>query len=231
MMDNDIWLKMDIGVYMNPQDWEIDHNFLTRKVFKIIYEHLEPDEKDIAWFRECDWMDTARTITDAYDEGEWLEQNKNIKVSTGQTIKELEKFHKLSLRLADVIDSMHQPARERLIFESVNFDVDADVDALAATLRSIAQNAHHALSAIDESEVIKGRHKKHAAEMVTEAAAACYLKFTGLKPTLTVDPENSAVSGRWFEFLSAIFAVLRLRESPESQARAFMKKNSTKSGV
>ena len=129
------------------------------------------------------------------------------------------------MRLADTIDSMHLPAPERLKSDNV------DVNALAATLEQVGRYTDHALSQIDEAEIIRGRHKKHAAKMVTESAAECYIELTGLKPTLTVDPQNSAVSGRWFEFLAAIFAVLRLDESPESQARAFMEKNSSKSGA
>ena len=216
MTDNVIWIG---------EDGYPDPDFMTRQVSKIIFEHLEPDEHDMAFLREIASKDHARAIANASDDGQWLEQSKNIKVSTRQTIKELENFQKFALRLADAIDSMHLPALERLKSEG------ADVNALAATLQDVGRYTDHALSQIDEAEIIRGRHKKHAAKMVTEASADCYIELTGLKPTLTVDPQNSAVSGRWFEFLSAIFAVLRLDESPESQARAFMEKNSTKSGV
>ena len=216
MTDNVIWFD---------EQGQPDPDFMTRQVSKIIFEHLEPDEHDMAFLREIASKDHARAIADASDGGQWLEQRKNIKVSTRQTIKELESFQKLSLRLADAIDSMHLPALERLKSENV------DVDALATTLEQVGRYTDHALSQIDEAEIIRGRHKKHSAKKVTEAAAECYIELTGLKPTLTVDPQNSAVSGRWFEFLSAIFAVLRLDESPESQARALMEKNSTKSGV
>mgnify|MGYP001370728510 FL=1 len=216
MNDNIIWIGDD--GYPDP-------DFITRQVSKIIFEHLEPDEHDMAFLREIASKDHARAIANAGSDGQWLEQTKNIKVSTRQTVKELENFQKLSLRLADAIDSMHLPALERLKSESV------DINALAATLEQVGRYTDHALSQLDEAEVIRGRHKKHAAKMVTEAAAECYIELTGLKPTLTVDPQNSAVSGRWFEFLSAIFAVLRLDESPESQARALMEKNSSKSGV
>jgi hypothetical protein len=216
MTDNVIWFD---------ETGQPDPDFMTRQVSKIIFEHLEPDEHDMAFLREIASKDHARAIANASDDGQWLEQSKNIKVSTRQTIKELENFQKFALRLADAIDSMHLPALERLKSEG------ADVNALAATLQDVGSYTEHALSQIDEAEIIRGRHKKHAAKMVTEASADCYIELTGLKPTLTVDPQNSAVSGRWFEFLSAIFAVLRLDESPESQARAFMEKNSTKSGV
>lgn len=216
MTDNVIWIG---------EDGYPDPDFMTRQVSKIIFEHLEPDEHDMAFLREIACKDHAKAIANAGDDGQWLEQSKNIKVFTSQTIKELQNFQKLSLSLADTIDSMHLPALERLKSENV------DVNALAATLEQVGRYTDHALSQIDETMVIRSRHKKHAAQVATEAAAECYIELTGLKPTLTVDPQNSAVSGRWFEFLSAIFAVLRLDESPESQARAFMEKNSTKSSV
>lgn len=216
MTDNIVWFD---------EKGQPDPDFMTRQVSKVIFEHLEPDEHDMAFLREIASKDHARAIADASDDGQWLEQRKNIKVSTRQTVKELENFQKLSLNLADAIDMLHLPALERLKSENV------DVDALATTLEKVGRYTDHALSHIDEAEIIRGRKKKHAAKTVTEASALCYIELTGLKPTLTVDPQNSAVSGRWFKFLSAIFVVLRLDESPESQARAFMEKNSTKSGV
>ena len=206
-------------------DGRPDHDFLTRQVTEVISKHLRPLNPDMAFLREMDAKDHAREIANAAVDGEWLEQSKNLEVSTKRTVKELQYFQQLSLRLSDLIDGMHKPSYERLKAEGI------DVGALAAQLGEVGEFTDHALHEIDGSKIIRGRRKKHAAKMVTEAAAECFEQMTGRRATLTVAPQTAAVSGRWFEFLSTIFKVLNIDESPENQARALMEKTRQKKGI
>ena len=198
-----------------------DADFLTQRLSAVISAHLRPTEPNLDFLLEMDGKDHARTIANAADDGRSLEETRNSDSSTNQTVKQLEKFRALCMTLVDHVDLMQTTAVYRLSSEGVNF---AD---LRAKLDTSGEHANHALSSCDGAAEFQGssrRRKKKAARMVTEYTADCYTALTGNTPTFTVNSSNSTVSGKWIDFLTAVFEALNIDDSPEGETQALMEK-------
>ncbi|MDG2406893.1 MAG: hypothetical protein P8M25_18745 [Paracoccaceae bacterium] len=201
-----------------------DPDYSTQCVSAVISVHLRPADPDMKFLLEMDGKDHARAIANAADDDRWLEETKNRDASAKQTAKQLEKFRALCKKLVDHADQMQTTAVYRLSSEGVDFP------DLRAKLDTASEYVDHALSSVDAAGVQEscGQPRKQAAQRVTECAAECYTALTGKAPTFTVSPSDSAVSGRWIDFLTAVFEVVEIKGSPESHARKLMEKNAKK---
>ena len=202
-----------------------DPDHLTRRVSAVISEHLRPADPDINFLQEMDGKDYARGIANAADDGNWMESKKQQDISFSQTAKQLLGFQNQCASFVEYIGAMNVGSLKLLEIAKI------DAKELQIALSQIHEDTDEALDLLLQSEkqtTTLGRRKKHAAQMVTEEAAKCYEALTGKKPKFSSDPKDHSVSGRWIDFLTAVFESLHpYVETPsiESQARKFMERN------
>lgn len=202
-----------------------------------------------AWFARHDWpmdheiqrrndlMDAIRalpngeTLSDEKVEGQaiflWSASNFgrieelpcNRPASQKASEVELERLAKIAAQLADHIEAMHRPAVAAIWKESAD-----DLWTTAQRARDLSEAAKHAAGVIDAEDSARGAGKKVEAEEVAEMAGHVFEHVTGRRPTLTVAPDDGQVSGVWPDFLARVFTTLRVKASPNWQARAVMQK-------
>jgi len=207
-----------------------DPDYLTRRVSAVISEHLRPADPDINFLQEMDGKDYARGIANAADDGEWLEQTKNLNAADKTDLLQLKKLSSLCLKLRTHVGTLNKAAWQGL-------SDGLDLDSLCLKLEVAEEFAHRTIFDIDKqatseaNDAVMGRRKKLAARMVTEEAAKCFEALTGSKTTITVDPITYKVSGKWIEFLASIFATVGIDASPERQARLLMDETTKKIAI
>ncbi len=133
--------------------------------------------------------------------------------------KELVQLHSLCMKLANHIETMHEPAISALAAEG------GDHRLLMDTLLLTAECTRHAYGATDAPESLSGRPPKVAAAEVTKTAAHVFEKITERSATFTTDPVTSIVSGVWPDFLGKVFAALYINASVASQVKARKSEN------
>jgi hypothetical protein len=81
---------------------------------------------------------------------------------------------------------------------------------LPETLRTIVQQAERADVSFVPLRAGLGRRPDLRVGAVGRIVGHAYLTLTGKRPTFTSDPQTSARSGEWLQFLKAVFRVLGL---------------------
>jgi hypothetical protein len=81
---------------------------------------------------------------------------------------------------------------------------------LPETLRTIVQQAERADVSAVPLRAGLGRRRDLRAGGVGRIVGDAYLTLTGKRPTYTTDPDTSARSGDWPQFLKAVFLALGL---------------------
>ena len=206
-------------------DGYTDPDHLTRRVSAVISEQLRTADPDINFLQEMDGKDYARGIANAADDGNWMESKKQQDISFSQTAKQLLGFQNQCASFVEYIGAMNVGSLKLLEIAKI------DAKELQIALSQIHEDTDEALDLLLQSEkqtTTRGRRKKHTAQMVTAEAAKCYEALTGKKPKFSSDPKDHSVSGRWIDFLTAVFETLHpYVETPsiESQARKFMEKS------
>lgn len=165
----------------------------------------------------------AGLIANAALSGRDLELPAALPSSRKHADESLRKLHDLCDELARHIETLRRPAVDALLAEGL----------AAANFRLTVEDAQFAarcaFGGTSAPERKAGRNPSVAAALVTEECASVYKTVTGRGPTFTRDPHNSAVSGPWVDFLSAVFSACYITASVESQASALMEKMRRKS--
>lgn len=202
-----------------------DPDFLAKRVTKAITEHLKPAKPNETFLQEIGDKTHARAIANAADDGNWMESKNQQDISFSQTAKQLLGFQNQCASFVEYIGAMNVGSLKLLEIAKI------DAKELQIALSQIHEDTDEALDLLLQSEkqtTTRGRRKKHTAQMVTAEAAKCYEALTGKKPKFSSDPKDHSVSGRWIDFLTAVFESLHpYVETPsiESQARKFMERN------
>jgi len=89
---------------------------------------------------------------------------------------------------------------------------------MSEKLREMMDGARFAFGTCEGQE-IKGRRPDIEAGQVSEIAGLIYRDVTGKRPTCTTDPFTGSKSGRWPDFLRAVFEGLGIKASVDAQAR------------
>jgi hypothetical protein len=156
---------------------------------------------------------------------------------TKKVRKELEILGKLAGDLHDHIASMHGDALKCVRDQSFSDDgqrLAAELLAVGDGAGSLVRPILRALRKLaSAAESLPGpRGRRHRAAAVTAEAARVYERLTGKRPTISVyvagRPHARQDYGPFLDLLAETFHVLNVRASPESQARAFLGKNTTK---
>lgn len=158
----------------------------------------------------------ALTLLSASCWGRSEELPRNREASHKASESDLRELAGLCRKLERHIEGMRRPAVDGLYANGF-----AALDLLAP-LREAQEAARCAFSDLDPGAVAIGRRRKIEAEQVTIAAADVFEKVAVARPTFTVDPLSSKISGAWPEFLAAIFSAFGIDASVESQVRRLM---------
>lgn len=156
----------------------------------------------------------AAQIYVASEFGRFYELPGNQPASASKSETELREFHKLTAKLADLIDGMHGPAITALSREGL----------IARDLLEPLQRAHeiagHAVGGLEGlPQKNPGAKPRVEPVEVTQATAAAFEQITGKRPTRIADREGEY--GDWIETLRAVFAALGIKASAEKQAQEF----------
>ena len=201
-----------------------DPDFLAKRVTKAITEHLKPAKPNETFLQEIGDRTHARAIAEAADDGNWMESKNQQDITFIQTAEQLLGFQNQCASFVEYIGAMNVQALKLLEIAKI------DAKELQIAINQIHEDTDEALDFLIQSkkQTTLGRRKKQTAPMVTEKAAKCYEALTGKKPTFSSDPQKHSVSGRWIDFLTAVFKSLHPyveKPSIESQARKFMEKS------
>lgn len=174
---------------------------------------------------DCDIEGKALRLFSAACWGRSEETPRNREASHNTSEKDLREFVDLCRRLEGHIESMRRPAVEGLYAEGFA------VFNLLDPLREAQQAARCAFSNLDPSAMALGRRRKIEAKQVSIAAGDIFESVAGVRPTLTVDPLSSEISGAWPEFLEEVFNALGIVASVEAQARRVMEERRDKNAL
>ena len=119
-----------------------DPDHLTRRVSAVISEHLRPADPDINFLQEMDGKDYARGIANAADDGEWLEQTKNLNAADKIDLLQLKKLSSLCLKLRTHVGTLNKAAWQGL-------SDGLDLDSLCLKLEVAEEFAHRTIFDID----------------------------------------------------------------------------------
>jgi hypothetical protein len=155
----------------------------------------------------------AARIYGASRQGRHDEGAHNRPASAAVSNRQIDRLHALCGQLADHIESMNRPALDALRQEGF------DGLALVPVVRQARESARHAFGDYPDAHG-RGRPPEVEAAEVTNAVAAAFQRITGRRPTFTADPITTKVSGVWPDTLRAVFKVLFIPASVESQVRA-----------
>lgn len=159
----------------------------------------------------------AARIYAAARQGRLDEHAHNRPATKATSDEQLIRLDKLAGQLAQHVEAMNRPAVDALRREGL------DGAALVDLARLVQERCQWAFGGYDD-ERSSGRPPAVEAQEVTAAVANAFQRITGKRPTFTTDPLTVEVSGLWPDTLRAVFAVLFIRASVESQVRAYDKR-------
>lgn len=149
------------------------------------------------------------------------EERPHNRHSTAQkSYSDLRKLMELCTKTIAHIDQMNRPAVGAYFAEDTS--KYGDLWTLRDALAQAAETAGHGLGY--ESEGPSRGQRKIEAAQVTDMAGHIFEEVSGHAATFTTDPVSNQIRGPWPIFLSAVFDVLRIDASVESQARAAREK-------
>ncbi|MBR1156076.1 hypothetical protein [Bradyrhizobium sp. JYMT SZCCT0428] len=140
--------------------------------------------------------------------------------SKRQTESEIRTLAKLSTRLVQHIESMHQTSRELL---EVSLPAH-ELRILNKTAQSVAGASKHAITrlpAVPFLEQSTGRRVNKPAEAVTRCAAAIFNRRTRRKPVRIVDRISGEAGGPFVKWLAEVFSILEIEASADAEARKY----------
>lgn len=160
----------------------------------------------------------AARIYFATRQGRLDEHAHNRPATKATSDRQIERLHDLCGRLAQHLEAMNRPAIDSLRREGL------DGAALAELAYLVQERCQHAFGGYDD-ERSTGRPPAVEAQEVTVAVADAFQRITGRRPTFSTDPLTVEVGGLWPDTLRAVFSVLLIRASVESQVRAYARAN------
>ncbi|WP_149778630.1 hypothetical protein [Roseovarius litoreus] len=155
----------------------------------------------------------AAQIFVASELGRSDEQLGNLPASASVSEKELLEFQKLTGKLADLIDGMHNPALSALSGAGL---IARDLLAPMQRAHELAGQARSRLEGLPEKN--PGSKRMPEAPEVTTITAAFFEEITGKAPGRIVHREGEY--GEWLDTLREVFEALGIKASAEKQAQA-----------
>jgi hypothetical protein len=131
---------------------------------------------------------------------------------TRQTERELRDLIKRAVNLARHISDMHSPALRAIEAQSPKMEPLSLVDLLGS-LVGAAESAIDRLPT-DAAPVRKGRYENRTALDLAGAALGAYEWYTGKRATITTHPVTSKRSGKFLDFVSAVFSAAQVDADP-----------------
>lgn len=159
----------------------------------------------------------ATFLSKMADIGKEQDQTCNRPASQKASESELTKLHDLCEKLSTHLESLHEPALTAL--ENEGFLIQN----FSEYVWQIQEGAKIAFGSV-EGQSSRGRPKQEEAAIISLSAASMYQEVTGKRATFTTDPASGEISGKWPEFLEAVFSTLSIRASVASQVRAVSEK-------
>lgn len=156
--------------------------------------------------------DLAQMVGDAIDHGETDAQEMFRPATREASQKQLTEALQAAETLLEKLAALKGPAYTALMNENAQPEnIKADLSHLTDTIR-------HARSEVEGNKSGKGRRKDHVAEQITGAAREIWRQVTGTEPTFTSDPQTSKRSGKYIQFLDALFKCWKVSASAQSRA-------------
>lgn len=216
---------------MNPRwfsrhDWPLDHELQMRTALMDAVRRIPGG----AGLSEENIEGKALFLLSASNSGRDEEQPCNRPASRSASERELIKLHDLARKLADRIDALRRPSVAALWANDIRGEAQS-IFGLATQLRELSDTARCAYGEVEASEPHRRARTKIEAAEVAGTAAFVFEHISGRRATFTTDPNTSAVSGEWPDFLGAVYVALRIPASVESQMRALREKTRSKSEV
>lgn len=143
--------------------------------------------------------------------------------SEKKTQDELQKLEKLSLKLAEHIDNLHQPAIFEMWDRGMPINYPNQLLKIAEQAEQARLNIVKKLAAMNTAEEPSkgGRPGNAKAQLIVEMLAIFYYKLSGELPKISTDPhtDKNPACGPFFKLVKSVFAALNLSENAEHFAR------------
>jgi len=156
----------------------------------------------------------AARIYLATHQGRLDEHAHNRPATKATSDRQIERLHDLCGRLAQHLEAMNRPAIDSLRREGL------DGAALAELACLVQERCQHAFGGYDD-ERSTGRPPAVEAQETTAAVADAFQRIAGKRPTYTTDPHTGERRGLWPDTVRAVFRVLHIPASVESQVKAY----------